>query len=150
MQPTNVTWQQGDDLTFSLVYREGTSGSEMPVDLTGYSVRMDIVAGSIRIFTFNSATVVDVDPIEAGDQEDAELDATVGVDGSIKFHVPRALTLPGGEIYTRMNMATPVFLYNYDVFLRNDSGTAGAIPQGSQKKILTGTITVEKSYTLWL
>lgn len=149
MLPYNFVWEQGDDLTVSLIYREGPTGSEMPVNLTGYSVRMDIVAGTQRIFTFNSASIADVDPDIAGAQPDSQIDATVGTDGTIKFAVPRSLTLPGGVIYDRMNLATPVLLYNYDVFLRNNTGVSGAIPQGTQRKILTGTITVQRSYTLW-
>lgn len=130
--PTNdLIWQQGEDLTISLVYNEGPSGAETPVDLTGYSLRMDVVGNTGVIYTFNT-----------DDLDQATVDeAVLGADGSINIDVPRSLTLSGGDIFAEMQ-STNNSVFNYDVFLRN--------PQGKQYPILRGTITVVKSYTLWL
>lgn len=130
--PTHdIIWQQGEDLTISLVYNEGPSGAETPVDLTtGYSVRMDVVGSSGTIYTFNTD---DLDPATPDE-------IVLGADGSINIDVPRTLTLSGGDIFTVMqsNNAT---VFNYDIFIRN--------PQGKQFPLMRGTITVVKSYTLW-
>lgn len=126
----DLVWQQGEDLTISFVYNEGPAGAEVPQDLTGYSLRMDVVGSSGVIYTFNS-----------DDADAATLDeAVLGADGSINITVPRQLTLPpDGEAYSEMQAGNSVF--NYDVFLRN--------PQNKQYPIVRGTITVVKSYTLW-
>lgn len=127
----NWTWQQGEDLLMDFVYKEGPVGAEVPVDLTGYALRMDIVSNKTLIFTFNS------------DDEDTETsdEVTLGADGNISIVVDRDLTLPGGAVFDLLAAATPVSVFPYDVFLRN--------PAGRQQKILKGTITVETSYTLW-
>lgn len=134
----NWIWQQGEDLIMNFVYKEGPVGSETPVDLTGYSLRMDIVKGDdTRIFTFNSDDIpgnVAIDTVGSSDNE-ADLDN----DGTISIVVSRALTLPGGAVYIETELNTWVF--NYDIFLRS--------PSNKQAKILKGTITVEPSYTLW-
>lgn len=125
----NYVWPQGEDLVVSLVYKEGPEGSEVPINLTGYTVRMDIVhpTTGAAIFTFN--TIEQTDPDEV----------VVGTDGSINITVPRTLTLPpDGDVYELMPGVT---VFNYDVFLRN--------PSGKQKKLLRGTVTIEPSYTLW-
>lgn len=119
----------------------GSESEPEPVDLTGYSLRMDIVtpSGEWR-YTFNSDEIADLDPTEPGSQPDAVTEATLGPDGSIEIVVSRALTLPGGELYE--DITNNQLTFNYDIFLRNTGG--------KQKKVLKGTINVEKSYTLWL
>lgn len=137
----NYTWGQGEDLVLSMLYKEGPVGAEVPVDLTGYSLRMDIVTpNGDRRYTFNSEDIPDVDP-GAGTTPDTDKEAVLGADGTINITVPRSLTLPGGVLHTDITAPTPLLTFNYDVFLRN--------PANQQKKILKGTITVEKSYTLW-
>lgn len=138
----NYSWGQGEDLVLSMLYKQGPVGSEAPVDLTGYQLRMDIVTPSgERRYTFNSDPVTDVDPTTPGDESDVVTEAVLGADGTINITIPRTLTLPDGEIYADITGSPPVLTFNYDVFLRDDTG--------KQKKILKGQITVEKSYTLW-
>ena len=138
----NYTWAQGEDLEMAMVYRQGPEGAEEPVDLTGYSLRMDIVTlASERRYTFNSADIADVDPVTPGSIPDTTKEATLGSDGEISITVPRTLTLPSGELYADITGNPPQLTFNYDVFLRN--------PAGKQRKILKGSIVVEKSYTLW-
>lgn len=127
-------WEQGADLVMQMVYKTGADvGSATPVDLTGYNVRMDISDGTTRVYSFNSVALTDVTPT------DSTLEATLDSSGNINITVPRSLTLTGGAVYTAMNAGKTVFFY--DVFLRD--------PSGKQKKILSGQITVNKSYTLW-
>jgi len=136
----NWTWQEGADLVMSFIYKEGLEGDEMPVDLTGYQLRMDVVSASERVFTFNSDDIDDVavDVVGLSDNE-----ATLGSDGSVKIVVPRALTLPGGPVFDLFPVDPQAsLLLNYDIFLRK-------IATNTQDKILRGTITVERSYTLW-
>lgn len=126
----NYLWPQGEDLDLTFVYKQGPSGSEIPVDLTGYDVRMDMVnpADQSIVYTFNTAALTDPDEI------------TVDSSGKVTISVPRALTLPpSGDVYLLMVSGTTV--YNYDIFLRN--------PAGKQRKLFRGTITIEPSYTLW-
>lgn len=138
----NWTWQEGEDLVMSMVYNEGPEGAEVPVNLTGYKLRMDVAntTDGTRVFTFNSDDIAGdplVDSVGPADNE-----ATLGTDGSINIVVPRSLTLPGGAVAALYVGSDTALLLNYDVFLRN--------PAGLQSKILRGTITVERSYTLWL
>lgn len=148
-QIQNFTWDEGADLVVALNYKEGaTPETAVLIDLTsGYSVRMDLVVPSTkeRIYTFNSADIADVDPIASGAQPDTLKEGVLssGADGkgNIKITVPRTLTLPGGAVYTQF--ATGVKVFGYDVFLRN-TGT------DKQSKILTGTVTVADSWTLWV
>ncbi|SRR6266542_3314826 len=150
-QTANFVWQQGEDLDIKLIYKEGPAGSEVAVDLsTGYALRMDIVVPSsdLRIYTFNSASIADVDPLTAGAQPDSVIEATLtsGAGGTpnITISVPHAITLPTtGEAYLQMTANPPVTVFNYDIFLRN-TGTS------KQTKILSGTITVQESATLWV
>jgi hypothetical protein len=139
----NYTWAQGEDLTIEMVYSTGPEGAETPQDLSAYSARMDIVGlDGVRRYTLNSDPITDVDPILVGDQADAVTEiVTLSVDGEIGIEVPRSLTLPGGALYADITANPPLLTFNYDVFLRDASN--------KQKKILKGTITVEKSYTLW-
>ncbi len=126
----------------SLVYKEGPLNAEEPVDLTGYQLRMDIVnaTNNARLYTFNSEEIDDVDPTTPGDQPDAETEAVLQNDGTIKIAVPRGLTLGNGAVATLL-AGNESALLNYDIFLRN--------PDGLQSKILRGVITVERSYTKW-
>lgn len=149
-QTANFTWGQGEDLTIALIYKEGTAGSEAVIDLSsGYNLRMDIVVPSTkeRVTTFNSSALSDVDPIEVGDQADVTVESLLSSGGggapNILISVPRILTLPGGGIYTKMTAGTPIHVFAYDIFLRNTVSD-------KQVKILTGTVTVEESNTLWL
>lgn len=140
----NYTWAQGEDLTMSIIYKSGPIGEEVPVDLTGYSVRMDLaLPDGTRIYTFNSDELTDVDPVAEGDQPDTttEIETPLGPDGQININVPRSVTLPDGEAYSHINANPPVLIYNYDIFLRDTVG--------KQKKILMGQISIEKSVTLW-
>lgn len=138
----NYTWDQGEDLEISLVYKEGPAGSPTAVNLTNYQVRMDIrsvsVAGS-RTWTFNSSDISGEPLADSVGVSDNEI--VLGSDGSIKITVPRSLTLPGGSIYPLLENANSA-MFVYDVFLRNGSN--------KQKKIMTGAITVNRSVTLWL
>lgn len=144
--PTHAyQWEQGTDLDLKLIYRTGPDAQSMlPVDLTGYEVRMDIRATSTsgeRVWTFNSADIVDVDPILVGDQADTTKEVVLGVDGSITITVPRELTLPGGAVYDQITATPAITVFVYDIILR-DVG-------GKQSKILSGTISVNASVTLW-
>lgn len=149
LTPQNFTWQQGEDLIIKLKYKEGnTPETAAIVDLsTGYDLRMDVVASDdkTRLYTFNTSALADVDP-GAGTVPDNTLEGTLssgaGDTPNIEILVPRSLTLPGGEIEARMSGANPITSFFYDVFLRNTTS-------GRQQKILTGTITVERSHTLW-
>lgn len=139
----NYTWQQGEDLTIALVYKSGPSGAEVPVDLTAYSLRMDIgLSGTVTpLYVFNSTAIADTDPNTTGAQADNTIEATLGADGTIMIAVPRSVTLPEGPLYTHIMADPPVLVYAYDIFLRD--GTS------KQKKILQGQIQVDKSVTLW-
>jgi hypothetical protein len=138
----NYTWAQGEDLVMSLVYKSGPLGEEAPVDLTGYSLRMDIaLTDGTRVYTFNSDAIADVDPETVGDTPDTNLEVTLGAAGEINITVPRSVTLPGGGAYPYLDAEPPVLIYNYDIFLRDTVD--------KQKKILQGQISIEKSVTLW-
>lgn len=136
----NYVWEQGEDLVISAVYKQGPEGAPVAVDLTGYSLRMDmrkINSDGLRVWTFNSDDIVgEPDADESGETDN---EVTLGADGSIEIVVSRSLSLPGGSIFTELQLGTTQFVY--DMFLRN--------PQNRQKKILTGVITVNKSVTLW-
>lgn len=146
----NFTWGQGEDLSIVLKYKEGaTADTATTIDLsTNYEVRMDIVASDDkqRLYIFNSAELVDVDP-GAGTIPDTTIEGVLtngaGDSPNIEITVPRSLTLPGGPVEARMSGASGITTFLYDIFLRNTA-------TNKQKKILTGTITVEKSNTLWL
>lgn len=150
-QTSNFTWDQGADLDIQMIYKEGaTVETAVVVDLsTGYSLRMDIVNQSdkARLYTFNTASIADVDDATVGSQPDSVVEGTLtsGAGGTpnITISVPRALTLFGGVLYDKLVLPTPVTVFNYDVFLR-------ATGPNKQAKILTGTITVVPSFTLWL
>jgi len=142
VEPYNFTWEQGEDFTFQLLYKTGTPGAETPANLTGYSLRMDIYGLPTGIiYTFNSADIIDLDGSGPGTTGDTTKEAVLGSDGTINVAVPRSLTLPGGAVYTELMAGRNIF--QYDVFLRDNGVPA------RQLKILSGTITVNKSVTLW-
>jgi len=118
----NFTWQQGEDAVINLTYKvNGT-----PVDLTGYSLRMDVVGANQVSYTFNTQ-----------DQDPETVDEVIlGSDGSINIELPRSVTLPNGPLFNAVGQAL-----EYDVFLRT--------PANKQSKILKGTVTIEASKTLW-
>jgi hypothetical protein len=148
-QVQNFTCVQGADLVFALNYKEGTTVADaVLVDLSsGYSVRMDLVVPTTkqRVYTFNSGSITDVDPFTSGSQADSVVEGalTSGSDGkgNIQITIPRSLTLPGGVVYD--NFTAGVETFNYDIFLRNTV-------TNKQAKLLTGTITIGESWTLWL
>lgn len=147
-QIQDFTWDQGADLVIALNYKEGaTAETAVLVDLSsGYSVRMDLVVPSTkqRVYTFNSSSITDVDLITPGNQADSIIEGAltsgVGGTGNIQITVPRSLTLPGGVVYDQF--VGGVTTLNYDIFLRN-TGT------NKQSKVLSGTITINESWTLW-
>lgn len=142
----NYTWNQNEDLDLRFTFKRGAdAASAVPVDLTGWQLRMDIASQTGgRLYTFNSADIDDVDTVTEGDQPDVTKEAVLGSDGSIVISVPRSLTLPGGTIHQAMTNTPPQNIFNYDVFLR-DNGTPA-----KQFKFAAGTVTVEKSVTIWV
>lgn len=139
----DYTWQQGEDLTVSLIYKSGPEGAEVPVDLTLYSLRMDIAAPTGKVLTvLNDEAIADTDPFTVGNQGDTNYEVTLGSAGQVNITLGRALTLPPNVIHSYINANPAINTFSYDIFLR-DTG-------GKQKKILYGTITVEKSVTKWL
>lgn len=126
----DLTWQQGEDGEISMDY---TDADDAPVNLTDYNLRMDIVNDTgTKLYTFNTE---DADPSVGQTEAD---EATLGADGSIYIVVPRGESLTGGSLFNQIDVAL-----HYDIFLRTPD------PNGKQKKILKGTVTIEKSYTLW-
>jgi len=148
----NYTWDQGADLTINLVYKTGASASDAaPVDLSSYAIRMDIRkenVDGVRVWTFNSEDIpndAEASPDDVNRPADAtgagDNEAVLSSNGNIIINVPRSLTLPpSGAVYTQMQAGT--FEFYYDVMMRNKT-------TNKQNKILKGTITVDKSSTLW-
>lgn len=135
------TIPQGEDFIISMIYKEGDP-TPVPINLAGWSARMDIKAGTTRLATLNSVSIQDVDQTSPGDQTDSVLEISLDSGGGIVINIDRSLTLPpSGILYQQMNLVQPVTSFNYDIFLRNTSN--------KQKKILRGTITIEGSSTLW-
>lgn len=126
------TWEQGEDFVISIRYTEDGS----PVDLTGYNVRMDMANGpnNLVVFTINSADV-DYETDQPGPDDN---EASVDADGNIRIVIKRAVTLPGGVVGDRILSNNK---FTYDLFLRD--------PQGLQRKLMEGAITVNRSVTLW-
>lgn len=138
----NYTWEQGDDLTISLVYKAGPEGATVPVDLTGYKFRMDIVAPSGNTLTvLNDESIADTDPFTAGSQPDTNYEVTMDASGNIVITLSRALTLPGGALYQHITSNPKQNVLSYDMFLRSGAN--------KQTKILEGVITINKSVTIW-
>jgi hypothetical protein len=125
-----------------MIYKQGVAGSEVPVDLTNYAVRMDIrTADTARtyVYTFNSEDITEIPSVDNTGSSDNE--AVLGSDGSINIVVPRSLTLPGGTVANYITASNTNALI-YDIFLRNKT-------TNKQNKILAGSISVNRSVTLW-
>lgn len=135
----NVEWEQGEDFTMHLVYKE----NDQTVDLTGYQVRMDIAPEKTPgvVLTLNShdvdATDAEGNPLDTEGPHDNEI--TLDEEGNINIFISRYVTLPGGVLGNRLP-TTNVFVY--DLFIRE-------LSSNRQKKLAKGTITVNKSVTLW-
>lgn len=137
----DYTWEQGDDLIIEIVYKV----NDVAVDLTageGFSVRMDIApllnnVPQAPVFSFNSDDFDGggLDVVGAADNEVV----FPSTPGTIHVVVPRGLTLGAGAIASELS-STNVF--GYDLFLR-DKGL------DTQKKLVKGQITVNRSITQW-
>lgn len=139
----NYEWNQGEDLLIALVYKSGPIGEAVPVDLNLYAFRMDIVGPDGKVLTVaNDENIADSDPYTTGNQPDTQYEVTLKNTGEIRIDLSRALTLPGGVFYKYLSSNPPVRTFSYDMFLRDNNG--------KQKKIMAGTITVERSVTHWL
>ena len=136
-------WDQGADLTISLTYKEGPAGATVAVDLSTWKARMDIVApdGTVLIVT-NDEAITDTDPFVAGNQSDNAFEITMNASGAIAITLSRALTLPGGVLFKYITANPNQNVFVYDLFLRNASNV--------QTKILEGSITINKSVTMWV
>lgn len=133
----NFSWSQGEDLTISLIYKEGPEGEETPVDLAEYELRMDLSsAAGGRLLTLNSY-----------EDEDGEPEVELGTSGQIYIRVPREVTLEGGELYSDIAARKSGVWFEYDIFLRDKSSEN--FNGGRQFRILKGRITVDRSVTLW-
>lgn len=127
----NFTWNQGEDLEISVTYKI----DNVPVDLTGYQVRMDIAktGGSNPIASVHTFNTDDQDP-------ETEDEIVVDSSGNILITVPRSLTLEAGAVYPDILNATEA-KYNYDLFVRDNND--------KQRKLMQGEITVKRSVTKW-
>lgn len=127
----------------ALVYKAGPVGSAVPVDLSAYAFRMDIVAadGSVLVVA-NDEAIADTDPFAAGAQADNQYEVTMNSVGEIQVTLNRSLTLPGGKFYKYLSAQTPVSTFSYDMMLRDTFANF-------QTKILEGTIVISESVTLW-
>jgi hypothetical protein len=130
----NFKWPQGEDLNIQLLYKEGnTASSAMAMSLVGtHSLRMDIVSttsGAV-LYSFVSAS----QPGSLGSGQSGQ--------PNINIFLPRALTLPGGAIYTQISQNSSIGSFSYDIFLRN-------IQSDKQHRVIRGSISIEKSSTLW-
>lgn len=136
----NVVWEQGEDFQMHMQYTK----NGQPVDMTGYSVRMDIAptVGAAPIFTLNSDDITGVDdegnPLDVVGIADNEI--VTDIDGNIDITINRQITLPGGAMGNRLAANTK---YVYDIFIRENSSNL-------QRKLAHGSITVNRSVTLWL
>lgn len=139
----DFNWAQGEDKILSMVYKSGPVGASEPVDLGNHKLRMDIVAPDGKVLTVaNDELIDDTDPYVTGAQADSSFEVTLTGTGDIKVELSRALTLPGGPFYTYITSNPPIRTFSYDMFLRDAFG--------KQKKIMQGTITIERSVTHWL
>lgn len=130
----DFVWQQGEDGVVRAVYKQ----NGLPVNLTGYKVRMDVrsTTGAL-VYVFNSDDIVENPVVEGVDETGvADNEAVLGTDGSITISIPRAASLGSGPFVSTLGEAM-----NYDVFLRDTSN--------KQRKILKGTIVFEPSATRW-
>lgn len=138
MNSFNYIWEQGEDLILNVKYLVET----VPQDMTAYDVRMDIAKlenniPSASIFAFNSTDIPN-EPLDAVGTSDNEI--TTDINGNINIVVSRALTLGAGVIAASLPQ-TNTFIY--DIFIRK-------ISTNTQKKLLSGTITVNRSITQWM
>lgn len=101
----DYTWQQGADGEINLVYKSGNPLA--PVNLTGYSLRMDI----------NNTT---------GQLNYSVTDAELREDGTILIFVPHTLTLANGMFANSIEQTL-----NYDIFLREPNGRQKKILRGT-------------------
>ena len=139
----NVEWEQGEDFIMNLRYVE----NENPVDLTNYSVRMDIAIPAKSISPERKVMVINSDDVTVLDSEGSPLDhegasdneVSVDSEGNINIFISRFTTLPGGPIGDRLNAST-VFIY--DLFVRDNTSNR-------QKKLVKGEITINRSVTQW-
>lgn len=139
----NYDWNQGEDLTINIVYKSGPTGAAVPVDLTSYKFRMDIVGPNGKALTvLNDEAIADTDPFTAGSQGDTTYEVVLDNAGGIVINLSRALTLPGGVLYPYLTANPAVVKFSYDMFLRDATN--------KQKKILMGSLTISKSVTKWL
>lgn len=136
-------WEQGDDLTISLVYKAGPAGATVPVDLTAYKFRMDIVAPDGKVMSvLNDEAIADVDPFTAGALADLTYEVVMDALGNIIITLSRTITLPDGALYPYITANPNQNVFAYDMFLRDGTG--------KQTKILEGDISINKSVTMWV
>ena len=139
----DFNWAQGEDKILSMVYKSGPVGESEPVDLGNHKLRMDIVAADSRVLVVaNDESIADADPYTLGAQPDTDYEVTLSGTGQIQIELSRALTLPGGALYKYITANPPIRVFSYDIFLRDAFE--------KQKKIMQGTITIERSVTHWL
>lgn len=136
-------WDQGADLVINLTYKTGPEGATVAVDLTAWKFRMDIVAPDGKVLVVaNDEAIADTDPFVAGAQADNTFEVTMNASGGIVITLSRALTLPGGALFDYVTANPNQNVFVYDMFLRNASNV--------QTKILEGSITINKSVTMWV
>lgn len=139
----DFNWAQGEDKILAFTYKSGPVGEATPVDLGNHKLRMDIVAPNGKVMTVaNDETITDADPYTTGDQPDNAYEVILGATGEISINLSRGLTLPGGPFHPYISANPAIRTFAYDIFLRDASG--------HQKKIMQGTITIERSVTHWL
>lgn len=140
----DYTWDQGEDFTISMIYKVGPEGAEVPVNLTSYSLRMDLAAPDGTIMTvLNDDAITDADTHTPGNQGEiaAASEVTLGTAGEVTINLARSLTLVGGAMYRYITANPSQNTFYYDVFLRDGTN--------KQKKILSGSIMLVKSVTQW-
>lgn len=139
----DFSWAQGEDKILSMIYKTGPAGDSVPTPLTNYKLRMDIVAPDGKVLSIsNDEAIADPDPYTTGEAADNTYEVVLGATGEITIKFSRSLTLPGGSFYKYINANPPVRTFAYDIFLRGSDE--------AQKKIMQGTITIERSVTHWL
>jgi hypothetical protein len=128
----DFVWQQGEDGLINITY----SIDGVPVNLTGYKLRMDIrsTATGTILYTFNSDDIVETPSVDVTGASDNEATLTSG--GAINIVVPRTASLTGGTLANNIGESLA-----YDIFLRDTAN--------KQRKILKGTVTIEASITRW-
>lgn len=124
----DFVWQQGEDGEINIVYKI----NDLVVDLTGYNFRMDLKASTSGtvLYTVNTTGA------DTGGETTSGSEVTMNSVGEIHAVIPRTTALSSGPLFNHVNTAL-----NYDIFIRDASN--------KQRKVLTGTITIQKSVTLW-